>query len=164
MGGPWRLNWAVKTASSGRTRSPFFMSHKVDGLKGQNWTIFLWNGWSIRLWFWANDYEIKKWTVSRVRSSTSRDRPLHATVQFHYLDHSTRKNGRTVKLLYFTLIYLYNSTGMNDVNFTGRKWYNSGKSKLKLPAISKITGYSGVFPILLYKKDWSFCIILLKIE
>ena len=60
---------------------------------------------------------------------------------------------------------------MNDVNFTGRKWYNSGKSKLILPAISKITGYSGTFPILLYfvndfenKKDWSFCIIFLKIE
>ena len=100
----------------------------------------------------------------------TKDRPLRLD-QFHSLDHSTRKNGRTVKLLYFTRIYLINSTGMNDVNFTGRKWYNSGKSKLRLPAISKITGYSGTFPILLYfvndfenNKDWFFCIILLKIE
>ena len=97
----------------------------------------------------------------------TKDRPLHATVQFHSLDHSTRRNGGTVKLLYFTIVCLYYSAGINDVNFTGRKWYNSGKSKLRLPDIS----YSGIFPTLLYfvndfenKKDWSFCIILLKIE
>ena len=97
----------------------------------------------------------------------TKDRPQQRDRPISFFEPFDSKNGGTFKLLYFTIVCLYYSAGMNDVNFTGRKWYNSGKSKLRLPDIS----YSGIFPTLLYfvndfenKKDWSFCIILLKIE